>query len=137
MGYTKESNENFEKEFALVRGVSVGKSVEAILMGSLVKLEETLKDEYLFGKVDKRKVLWSYNQSTNKIWWSVKFGVKKLQSYSAKAENLDAGFDEIRNFIKAVRSGDSEWKSLVKLANVERMNVRSRFLSTGGRKKKK
>ena len=137
MGYIKESNESFEKEFALVRGVSVGRSVEAILLGSLLKLETSLTEENLFGKVDKRKVLWSYNQSTNKIWWSVKFGVKKLQSYSAKAENVEAGFAEIRTFIKGLRDNDNEWKSLLKLANEERMNVRSRLIGKGGRKKKK
>jgi hypothetical protein len=44
----------------------------------LAKLEESLKEDNAYGKVDKRKVFWGWDDNESRIYWSIKFGVNRL-----------------------------------------------------------
>ena len=102
----------------------------------MAKLEESLKEDNAYGKVDKRKVFWGWDDNESRIYWSIKFGVNRLASYSAKANNMHEGVGFIRDYIAGLHNKDSNWKELVQQATKLRGDIRKRLVSKGGRKKK-
>jgi hypothetical protein len=136
MGVVKKSStEVVESDF--IKAHSTKKSAEDILVKYLDTLQESLKEENVFGKVKRREIYWAWNESLGRISWRVQYGNKTIGNYESEDKNLEDAFNSVRGFIAGMRNRDDNWRELLKEANIVRLTVRKRLTNMETRKKMK